>query len=97
MTFSLDAVCLPDVNVWIAAASDRHEHHATARPKSMSEDVLSPAGRSRSVVDYFPTNVCASNQNLPIGSVSATATRRQLDWQPGRRPDVAHPGAESAV
>lgn len=31
MTFSADAVCLPDVNVWIAAASDRHEHHAAAR------------------------------------------------------------------
>ena len=31
MTFSADAVCLPDVNVWIAAASDRHEHHATTR------------------------------------------------------------------
>jgi len=31
MTFSADAVSLPDVNVWIAAASDRHEHHATAR------------------------------------------------------------------
>jgi uncharacterized protein len=31
MTFLADAVSLPDVNVWIAAASDRHEHHATAR------------------------------------------------------------------
>lgn len=31
MTSSADAVCLPDVNVWIAAVSDRHEHHATAR------------------------------------------------------------------
>src|SRR6266542_3272954 len=31
MTFSPDAVCLPDVNVWIAAVSDRHEHHAAAR------------------------------------------------------------------
>lgn len=31
MTFSADAASLPDVNVWIAAASDRHEHHATAR------------------------------------------------------------------
>lgn len=31
MTFSADAVSLPDVNVWIAAASDRHEHHVTAR------------------------------------------------------------------
>ena len=31
MTSSADAVCLPDVNVWIAAASDRHEHHAAAR------------------------------------------------------------------
>ena len=31
MTFSPDTACLPDVNVWIAAASDRHEHHATAR------------------------------------------------------------------
>lgn len=31
MTFLSDAVCLPDVNVWTAAASDRHEHHATAR------------------------------------------------------------------
>jgi toxin-antitoxin system PIN domain toxin len=31
MTFSADAVCFPDVNVWIAAVSDRHEHHATAR------------------------------------------------------------------
>ena len=31
MTFSADTVCLPDVNVWIAAASDRHEHHAAAR------------------------------------------------------------------
>lgn len=31
MTFSADAVCLPDVNVWIAAVSDRHDHHAAAR------------------------------------------------------------------
>src|SRR5215469_14949525 len=31
MTSSVEAVCLPDVNVWIAAASDRHEHHAAAR------------------------------------------------------------------
>jgi toxin-antitoxin system PIN domain toxin len=31
MTFSADTVCLPDVNVWIAATSDRHEHHAAAR------------------------------------------------------------------
>ena len=31
MTFPADGVSLPDVNVWIAAASDRHEHHATAR------------------------------------------------------------------
>ncbi len=31
MTFSADAICLPDVNVWIAIAADRHEHHATAR------------------------------------------------------------------
>ena len=31
MTFSADTVCLPDVNVWIAAASDRHEHHVAAR------------------------------------------------------------------
>jgi hypothetical protein len=31
MTFSADAVSLPDVNVWIAAASDRHEHHSAAR------------------------------------------------------------------
>jgi predicted nucleic acid-binding protein len=31
MTSSADAVCLPDVNVWIAAVSDRHEHHAAAR------------------------------------------------------------------
>ena len=31
MTSSADTVCLPDVNVWIAAASDRHEHHAAAR------------------------------------------------------------------
>jgi|SRR6266545_2943018 len=31
MTFSADTVCLPDVNLWIAAASDRHEHHAVAR------------------------------------------------------------------
>src|SRR3954451_9423675 len=31
MTSSADTACLPDVNVWIAAASDRHEHHATAR------------------------------------------------------------------
>ena len=30
MTSSADVVSLPDVNVWIAAASDRHEHHATA-------------------------------------------------------------------
>jgi toxin-antitoxin system PIN domain toxin len=31
MTFSADTVCLPDVNFWVAAASDRHEHHAAAR------------------------------------------------------------------
>ena len=31
MIFSADALCLPDVNVWIAAVSDRHEHHAAAR------------------------------------------------------------------
>lgn len=31
MTFSADCVYLPDVNVWIAAVSDRHEHHAVAR------------------------------------------------------------------
>jgi len=31
MIFSADTVCLPDVNVWIAAASDRHEHHTAAR------------------------------------------------------------------
>jgi uncharacterized protein len=31
MKFSADAACLPDVNVWIAAVSDRHEHHATVR------------------------------------------------------------------
>jgi len=31
MTSSADVVCLPDVNVWIAAVSDRHEHHATDR------------------------------------------------------------------
>ncbi len=31
MTLLADAFSLPDVNVWIAAASDRHEHHATAR------------------------------------------------------------------
>src|ERR1035437_3820940 len=28
---SIDAGCLPDVNVWIALASDRHEHHDSAR------------------------------------------------------------------
>ena len=31
MTFPADSTCLPDVNVWIAIAADRHEHHATAR------------------------------------------------------------------
>jgi predicted nucleic acid-binding protein len=31
MTFSVDFTCLPDVNVWIAIAANRHEHHATAR------------------------------------------------------------------
>ena len=31
MTSSANAISLPDVNVWIAAVSDRHEHHATAR------------------------------------------------------------------
>jgi toxin-antitoxin system PIN domain toxin len=31
MTFSVDFACLPDVNVWIAIAADRHEHHETAR------------------------------------------------------------------
>jgi len=30
MTSSVDSTCLPDVNVWIAIAADRHEHHATA-------------------------------------------------------------------
>jgi predicted nucleic acid-binding protein len=31
MTFPADSTCLPDVNVRIAVAADRHEHHATAR------------------------------------------------------------------
>jgi uncharacterized protein len=31
MPFSAEGVWLPDVNVWIALASDRHEHHAIAR------------------------------------------------------------------
>src|SRR5215472_4506535 len=31
MTSLADAACLPDVNVWVAAVSDRHEHHSTAR------------------------------------------------------------------
>ena len=32
MPFSIEGGWLPDVNVWIALASDRHEHHAIARP-----------------------------------------------------------------
>jgi uncharacterized protein len=31
MPFSTEGGWLPDVNVWIALASDRHEHHAVAR------------------------------------------------------------------
>jgi uncharacterized protein len=31
MPFSTEGGWLPDVNVWIALASDRHEHHALAR------------------------------------------------------------------
>jgi Predicted nucleic acid-binding protein, contains PIN domain len=31
MTFSADSGRLPDVNVWIAIAADRHEHHDLAR------------------------------------------------------------------
>ena len=31
MTSWANASSLPDVNVWIAAASDRHEHHSIAR------------------------------------------------------------------
>ena len=31
MLFSIENDCLPDVNVWIALASDRHEHHDIAR------------------------------------------------------------------
>ena len=31
MPFSTESGWLPDVNVWIALASDRHEHHAVVR------------------------------------------------------------------
>jgi toxin-antitoxin system PIN domain toxin len=77
MTISADAV-LPDVNVWIAAVSDRHEHHAAAR--HWFDSAAAPVCFCRVTQMAFlrlPTNPKVMSEDI-LSPAEATVAYRQL-------------------
>lgn len=74
MISSIDGGCLPDVNVWIALVSDRHEHHAIAR--SWFDSVIGPVLFCRERVHfasepYEIENTWTALMSAPLASGSA--------------------------